>query len=72
MGWGCQGRRPGPGSSRRTMMPIMAHLAQVLGQMRDIRMPHRMRNQGLRQPQRVTVGDEPGVDLRRFGICQAW
>ena len=37
----------------------------VLSKMADIRMPDRMRDQGLRQAERVTVGDEPGVDLRR-------
>ena len=29
-------------------------------------MPDRVRDQGLRQAERVAVGDEPGVDLRRL------
>ena len=35
----------------------------VLSQVRDVGVPHRMNDQGLRQAQGVAVGDEPGVYL---------
>jgi hypothetical protein len=38
----------------------------VLGQVRHIRVPDRMRRCLFRQPQSIPVGDEPGVDLRRL------
>src|ERR1035437_10759242 len=38
----------------------------IFGQVGDIRMPQRMRRQIPRQTKRVTVGDEPCVDLRRL------
>ena len=60
------------GVDRGRAVGLVAHLAleepavkSVLGEMADIRVPDRVGHQRLGQTQRVAVGDEAGVDLRR-------
>src|SRR5712691_2414020 len=38
----------------------------ILGEMTDVGMPQAMDDQGGRETEGLTVGDEPGIDLRRL------